>query len=56
MGWQIRPARADDLPTVADDLAAIIWELRKRLARTEHIFLVDEVCAEFDIEIKDVAA
>lgn len=56
MGWAIKPARAEDVETVADDLAAIIWELRKRLARTEHLFLVDEVCAEFDIEIKDVAA
>jgi hypothetical protein len=53
--WQIRPARADDLPGVADDLAAIVWELRKRLARTEHMFLVSQVCEEFGIELKESA-
>lgn len=55
MVWQIRPARADDLPGVADDLAAIVWELRKRLARTEHMFLVQEVCGEYGIELKEAA-
>jgi hypothetical protein len=55
MVWQIRPARAADVETVADDLAGIVWEIRRRLANTEYMFLVSDVCREFDIDLKEAS-
>lgn len=55
MSWVIHPKGPRDYDTVADDLAAIVWELRKRLARTEHMFLVSQVCEEFGIELKEAS-
>jgi HNH endonuclease/NUMOD4 motif len=48
--WQIRPARAADVETVADDLASIVWEIRRRLANTEYMFLVDQVLEELGVD------
>ena len=55
MAWQLHPATEEDIATVADDLASVVWEIRRRLARTEHFLLVSEVCAEFGIDLKEAA-
>lgn len=56
MAWQIRPARPDDLEGVADALAQVIWECQKVLAKTEHLFLLPSLCAEYGIEFGAEAA
>lgn len=56
MAWQIRPARPDDLEGVADALATVIYEAQKVLGKTEHMFLLPSLCAEYGIEFGSEAA
>ena len=53
--WAIHPATDEDIETCADDLASVVWEIRRRLAGTEHFMLVANVCREFDIDLKAAA-
>lgn len=50
MAWEIRPRRQDELETVADDLAWVIWECQKVLGKTEHLFLLPSLMAEVGIK------
>lgn len=46
------PIRED----IADQLAAIIWDIRKSLFGTEHAFLVSNICEQHGIDIGSEAA
>jgi hypothetical protein len=50
MGWEIRPKREEDLETVADDLAWVVYEAQKTLGKTEHMFLIPSLLAEVGIK------
>lgn len=53
--WQLHPATEADIDTLADDLASVVWEIRRRLAGTEHFLMVADVCDEFGIDLKEAA-
>lgn len=53
MSWEIRPRRQDELETVADDLAWVVWEAQKVLANTEHMFVIPALLKEVGIKFGD---
>jgi hypothetical protein len=56
MAWEIRPRRQDELETVADDLAWVIWEAQKVFGKTEHMFVIPSLLAEVGIKFSDKGA
>ena len=50
MAWEIRPRRQDELETVADDLAWVIWEAQRALADTPQMFVIPALMKEVGIQ------